>query len=165
MKDSVETIKKRGRSSILHKLANPSGDSSSDSSSSTGLTSEDEVITKEAIIHYGDELTELSHSLEVISIESRCCNERDLVGMDFSSVRNLRKLIVGDECCANVEEVVLVGLSMLERVEFGNQCCSEATGGLFEVMECEKLRSVVIGDGSFGSMQLAAFVSESLSSL
>ena len=165
MKDSVETIKKRGRSSILRKLANPSGDASSDSSSSTGLTSEDEVITKEAIIHYGDELTELSHSLEVISIESRCCNERDLVGMDFSSVSNLRKLIVGDECCANVEEVVLVGLSVLERVEFGNQCCSEATGGLFEVMECEKLRSVVIGDGSFGSMQLAAFVSESLSSL
>ena len=165
MKDSVETIKKRGRSSILRKLANPSGDSSSDSSSSTGLTSEDEVIAKEATIHYGDELTELSHSLEVISIESRCCNERDLVGMDFSSVSNLRKLIVGDECCANVEEVVLVGLSVLERVEFGNQCCSEATGGLFEVMECEKLRSVVIGDGSFGSMQLAAFVSESLSSL
>lgn len=165
MKDSVETIKKRGRSSILRKLANPSGDSSSDSSSSTGLTSEDEVIAKEATIHYGDELTELSHSLEVISIESRCCNERDLVGMDFSSVSNLRKLIVGDECCANVEEVVLVGLSMLERVEFGNQCCSEATGGLFEVMECKKLRSVVIGDGSFGSMQLAAFVSESLSSL
>ena len=161
----METIKKRGRSSILRKLANPSGDSSSDSSSSTGLTSEDEVIAKEAIIHYGDELTELSHSLEVISIESRCCNERDLVGMDFSSASNLRKLIVGDECCANVEEVVLVGLSMLERVEFGNQCCSEATGGLFEVMECKKLRSVVIGDGSFGSMQLAAFVSESLSSL
>ena len=164
MKDSVETIKKRGRSSILRKLANPSGDASSDSSSSTGLTSEEEVITKEAIIHYGDELTELSHSLEVISIESRCCNERDLVGMDFSSVSNLRKLIVGDECCANVEEVVLVGLSVLERVEFGNQCCSEATGGLFEVMECKKLRSVVIGDGSFGSMQLVAFVGESFSS-
>lgn len=164
MKDSVETIKKRGRSSILHKLANPSGDSSSDSSSSTGLTSEDEVIAKEATIHYGDELTELSHSLEVINIESRCCNERDLVGMDFSSASNLRKLTVGDECCANVEEVVLVGLSMLERVEFGNQCCSEATGGLLKVMECEKLRSVVIGDGSFGSMQLVAFVGESFSS-
>ena len=165
MKDSVERIKKRGRSSILRKLANPTGHSSSDSSSSKGPTSEDEVITKEATIHHGDELTELSHSLEVINIESRCCNERDLVGIDFSSARNLRKLIVGDECCANVEEVVLVGLNKLERVEFGNQCCSEATGGLFEVMECKKLRSVVIGDGSFGNMQLAAFVGESLSSL
>ena len=165
MKDSVETIKKRGRSSILRKLANPSGDASSDSSSSTGLTSEDEVIAKEATIHYGDELTELSHSLEVINIESHCCNERDLLEVDFSSVRNLRKLIVGDDCCANVQEVGLVGLSLLERVEFGNQCCSEATGGLLKVMECKKLRSVVIGDGSFGSMQLAAFVSESLSSL
>lgn len=164
MKDSVETIKKRGRSSILHKLANPSGDASSDSSSSTGLTSEDEVIAKEATIHYGDELTELSHSLEVINIESHCCNERDLLEVDFSSVRNLRKLIVGDDCCANVQEVGLVGLSLLERVEFGNQCCSEATGGLLKVMECEKLRSVVIGDGSFGSMQLVAFVGESFSS-
>ena len=120
---------------------------------------------REATIHYGDELTELSHSLEVINIESHCCNERDFVAVDFSSVSNLRKLIVGDECCANVQEVVLVGLSMLERVEFGNQCCSEAAGGFLEVMECKKLRSVVIGDGSFGSMQLVAFVGESFSSL
>lgn len=100
----------------------------------------------------------------MISIESHCCNERDLLEVDFSSVRNLRELIVGDDCCANVQEVGLVGLSLLERVEFGNQCCSEATGGLLKVMECEKLRSVVIGDGSFGSMQLVAFVGESFSS-
>lgn len=164
MKDSIERIRKGGRSSILRKLTDQMGDSSSDSPIK-GPTNEEAVNPREATIHYGDELTELSHSLEVINIESHCCNERDFVEVDFSSASNLRKLIVGDECCANVQEVVLVGLSLLERVEFGNQCCSEAAGGFLEVMECKKLRSVVIGDGSFGSMQLVAFVGESFSSL
>ena len=166
MKDSVDRIRNCGKSLILCELAHQveEDETSIDSSSPNPGPTSDGAVTREAAVYHGDELMELSYSLEVITIVSHCCNERDLVGIDFSSASNLRELTVGDECCAHVQSVIVVGLNRLKRVKIGSQCCSEAAGGFLEVMECEKLRSVVIGAESFETMQVVAFVGRSGSS-
>ena len=39
------------------------------------------------------------------------------------------------------------GLKCLEKMEFGSGCMCKSEGGVFEVSECEKLKSVVVGGG------------------
>ncbi|OAO13642.1 hypothetical protein AV274_4686 [Blastocystis sp. ATCC 50177/Nand II] len=75
----------------------------------------------------------------------------------------LRELIVGDECFQFVKDLRIVGLNALEKVEIGKQCFCKASGGVFEMRDCEKVKSVKIGDGSFVSVMSVMF--ENLPSL
>ena len=103
MKDSINSIRKRGKSLILRELADRIDyEASSDSSPSPNS----ELVSE---IHNGDELKTLTVNMEVIIIVSHCCNESNVVDLDLSCFSNLRKLIVGDECLKNVQEVKLIG--------------------------------------------------------
>ena len=46
-------------------------------------------------------------------------------------------------------------------MEFGKNCCCQTAGGSFEVKECEKLKSVKIGDGCFVKVRVVVFIGES----
>ena len=50
-------------------------------------------------------------------------------------------------------------LTGLEKVEVGDGCFSQASGGVFELVNCPRLRSVRIGDGSFVKAVRAVFES------
>ena len=71
----------------------------------------------------------------------------------------LRELVVGNGCVTFVRELRLVGFERLEKVEVGDGCFSQASGGVFELVNCPRLRSVRIGDGSFVKAVRAAFES------
>ena len=53
-----------------------------------------------------------------------------------------------------------MGLNALEKVDIGKQCFCKASGGVFEMRDCAKLKSVRIGDGSFVSVMSVMFESE-----
>ena len=72
----------------------------------------------------------------------------------------LRELIVGDECFQFVKDLKIVGLNALEKVEIGKECFCKASGGVLEMRDCEKLKSVKIGDGSFVGVVSVVFESE-----
>ena len=103
--------------------------------------------------------------MEVIIVVSHCCNESNVVGLDFSRFSNLREVRVGDACFANVKDVSMTGLKKLEKVEFGKNCCCKASGGSFEVKECEKLKNMKIGDGCFVKVRVVVFMGGSLLAL
>ena len=168
MKDSIERIRNTGKSLILRALVDRIGvDGSSGASSmpSVNITPVS-VLPKprETTIHNGNEFQRLTIYVEVIIVVSHCCNESNVVGLDFSRFSNLREVRVGDDCFANVKDVHMTWLKKLEKVEFGSGCC-QAAGGSFEVKECEKLKSVKIGDGCFVKVRVVVFIGGSLLAL
>ena len=160
MKDSIDRIRNSGKSLILHALADRIGvDGSPGASSmpSVNITL-DSVPPKpwETIIHNGSEFQRLTIYVEVIIVVSHCCNESNVVGLDFSRFRNLREVRVGDECFIFVDEVKLIGLKQLERVVIGKQYSykysnweDRNSNGRFYLKNCERLRELKIGCYSF----------------
>ena len=162
MKDSIERIRNTGKSLILRALADRIGVDGSPGASSMPSVNITPVSVlpkpRETTIHNGSEFQRLTIYVEVIIVVSHCCNESNVVGLDFSRFRNLREVRVGDDCFANVKDVSMTGLKKLEKVEFGKNCCCQASGGSFEVKECERLKSVKIGDGCFVKVRVVVFI-------
>ncbi|OAO16306.1 hypothetical protein AV274_1955 [Blastocystis sp. ATCC 50177/Nand II] len=94
---------------------------------------------KPVIVKNDDDFLLLDENVEVIEVKKGVCNDEVFE----------EELIVGDECFQFVKDLRIVGLNALEKVEIGKQCFYKASGGVFEMRDCEKLKSVKIGDGSF----------------
>ena len=102
----------------------------------------------------------LDENVEVIKVRNGVCNNEAFEEWEMNEYVRLRELIVGDECFQFVKDLKIVGLNALEKVEIGKQCFCKASGGVFEMRNCEKLKSVRIGDGSFVSVASVVFESE-----
>ena len=107
-----------------------------------------------------DDFLLLDESVEGIEVKKGVCNDEDFEEWEMNEYARLRELIVGDECFQFVKDLKIVGLSALEKVEIGKQCFCKASGGVFEMRNCEKLKSVKIGDGSFVSVMSVVFESK-----
>ena len=112
------------------------------------------------VIVKNDDFLLLDESVEVIEVKKGVCNDEDVEEWEMNEYARLRELIVGDECFQFVKDLKIVGLNALEKVEIGKQCFCKASGGVFEIRNCEKLKSVRIGDGSFVSVVSVVFESE-----
>ena len=102
----------------------------------------------------------LDEDVEVIEVKNGMCNNEAFDEWDMEEYVRLRELIVGDECFQFVKDLRIVGLNALEKMEIGKQCFCKASGGVFEMRDCEKLKSVRIGDGSFVGVMSVVFESE-----
>ena len=112
------------------------------------------------IVKNDDDFLLLDESVEVIEVKKEVCNDEDFEEWEMNEYARLRELIVGDECFQFVKDLMIVGLNALEKVEIGKQCFYKASGGVFEMRNCEKLKSVRIGDGSFVGVVSVVFESE-----
>ena len=112
------------------------------------------------IVKNDDDFLLLDENVEVIEVKKGVCNDEDFEEWEMEEYVRLRELIVGDECFQFVKDLKIVGLNALERVEIGKQCFCKASGGVFEMKDCEKLKSVKIGDGSFVGVMSVVFESE-----
>ena len=102
----------------------------------------------------------LDEDVKVIEVRNGMCNNKAFDEWSMEEYVRLRELIVGDECFQFVKDLKIVGLNALENVEVGKQCFCKASGGMFEMRDCEKLKSVKIGDGSFVGVVSVVFESE-----
>ena len=116
--------------------------------------------TGRVIVKNDDDFLLLDESVEVIEVKKGVCNDEDFEEWEMAEYVRLRELIVGDECFQFVKDLKIVGLNALEKVEIGKQCFCKASGGVFEMRNCEKLESVKIGDGSFVGVVSVVFESE-----
>ena len=82
----------------------------------------------------------------VIKMKSGLCNDSAIQEWNLSVFSRLVELVVGDDCIQFVKGLKLVGFVSLERVAIGMKCMCESEG-CFEMSDCEKLRSVVMGGG------------------
>ena len=88
----------------------------------------------------------MSGRVTVIKMASGLCNDSAIQEWNLSVFSKLVELVVGDNCLQFVKGLKLVGFVSLERVAIGMKCMCESEG-CFEVSDCEKLKSVVIGGG------------------
>ena len=112
------------------------------------------------IVKCNKDFLSLDEEVEVIEVKNGMCNNEAFEEWEMSEYVRLRELIVGDECFQFVKDLRIVGLSALEKVEIGKQCFCKASGGVFEMRDCEKVKSVKIGDGSFVDVVSVVFESE-----
>ena len=116
--------------------------------------------TGRVIVKNDDDFVLLDEDVEVIEVKNGMCNNEAFDEWSMNEYVRLRELIVGDECFQFVKDLKIVGLNALEKVEIGKECYCKASGGVFEMRDCEKLKSVKIGDGSFVGVVSVVFESE-----
>ena len=81
-----------------------------------------------------------------IEMKPGLCNDSQIQEWNLSAYSKLVELVVGNDCLQFVKGLKLVGFVSLERVAIGMRCMCESDG-CFEVSDCEKLKSVVMGGG------------------
>ena len=86
-------------------------------------------------------------------VDNNACNDKCFTELALSFFSNLKVFEVGDYCFAFVEEVRLIGLNQLERVEIGKHCfrksIEENPNRHFHLKNCERLRVLKMGRYSF----------------
>ena len=111
---------------------------------------------KRVEIHSWNEWWNASKRVKELVIPSNCCNEAEFSLFDVSGLKWLKSIEIGDECFENVNEVKLIGLSKLEKVVIGMNSftkhknnCGDDPNRHFYLKDCERLRELKIGCGSF----------------
>ena len=115
----------------------------------------DELLGKRVILNEENQC--LHNRIEELTVQYHCCNGREWIVLDLSFMYHLRLLQVGKECFENVEEVKLIGLSHLERVDIGENCFTKYKNDRpsydpnrhFYLKDCAILRELRMGCYSF----------------
>ena len=167
----MERIRSAGKSSLIAELADRVGEGRSvpvNNPSEVNMVPDTVIGGKPAtentagrvIVKNDDDFLLLDESVELIEVKKGVCNDEVFDEWGMNEYVRLRELIVGDECFQYVKDLRIVGLNALEKVEIGKQCFCKASGGAFEMRDCEKLESVMIGDDSFVGVMSVVFESE-----
>ena len=169
----MERIRNAGKSSLIADLVDRVGEGRSVPMSNPsevnmvpdtviGFASVTEPVNTagRVIVKNDDDFLLLDESVELIEVKKGVCNDEVFEEWGMNEYVRLRELIVGDECFQFVKDLRIVGLNALENVEIGKQCFCKASGGVFEMRNCERLKSVRIGDGSFVGVMSVVFESE-----
>ena len=159
----MERIRSAGKSSLIAELADRVGEGRSvpvDNPSEVNVAPATVIGFASVIVKCNKDYVSLDENVEVIEVKNGMCNNEAFEEWSMEEYVRLRELIVGDECFQFVKDLKIVGLNALEKVEIGKECFCKANGGVFEMRNCEKLKSVKIGDGSFVSVVSVVFESE-----
>ena len=163
----MERIRSAGKSSLITKLSDRVGEGRSvtvDNPSEGNVVPytviEPVNIAERVIVKCNKDFLSLDEDVKVIEVKNGMCNNEAFDEWKMDEYVILRELSVGDECFQFVKDLRIVGLNALEKVEIGRQCFCKASGGVFEMRDCEKLKSVRIGDSCFVSVVSVVFESE-----
>ena len=168
----MERIRSAGKSSMIAELADRVGEGRSaavDTPSEVNVAPATAIGGKllvepvntagRVIVKCNKDFVSLDENVEVIEVKNGMCNNEAFEEWNMEEYVRLRELIVCDKCFQFVKDLRIVGLNAVEKVEIGKQCFCKASGGVFEMRECEKLKSVKIGDGSFVGVMSVVFES------
>ena len=113
------------------------------------------VIDLKAEIRNWNEWKNVNKRVTELVISSKCCNEAGWNVFDVSELKCLKRIVIGDECFKNVDEVKLIGMSILERVIIGKNSFRKKNGLMndfsrhFYLKNCRRLRELKMGRYSF----------------
>ena len=116
---------------------------------------DDNMIEKRVVLNEENQL--LHNHIEELIVENNSCNGPEWTALDLSFMSHLRLFEVGYHCFTSVHEVKLIGLNHLERVVIGESCFTKKQNNTpsydssrhFYLKNCERLRELKIGSGSF----------------
>ena len=91
--------------------------------------------------------------MEVMIVDNNACNDKCFTALVLSLFSNLKVFEVGDYSFSFVDEVKLIGLNQLERVEIGKHCfrmnLKKNPSRHFYLKNCERVRELKMGHHSF----------------
>ena len=103
-----------------------------------------------------NQLNTLNTTVTELTVSSNSLNDASLTVWDLTRFRRLKKLVIGDECFMNVDEVKLIGLNVLDSVEIGVSSFTKHKNSWgndpnrhFYLKNCPKLKSLKMGRYSF----------------
>lgn len=102
---------------------------------------------KTKVIRENEDLFDIEEDVETILFSDNVCNDSGITKWEVSDLKNLKVLKIGNNCLQHVSSFTLKSMKKLKRVEIGVGCFANE-GSAFEVIDCPKLKSVQIGDGS-----------------
>ena len=113
-------------------------------------------------------LVRYSPEAEELRIENNDFNETSITELKLTGLARMKRLVIGDVCFINVRTFELSGLNALESVLIGKKNFTVTTAGprrdgSCRIANCPKLKSVQMGDWSFGDYH--GFELENLPSL
>ena len=95
----------------------------------------------------------MNQNVEVVIVDNNACDDKCFTALVISFFSNLKVFEVGDYSFFFVDEVKLIGLKQLERVEIGMNSFREYfeknPDRHFYLKNCERLRELKIGRHSF----------------
>ena len=100
-------------------------------------------------------------TIKKLKIKNDCYNDSSVTELKLSGLIRLKRIVTGNNCFGKVRLFVLDGLSELESIVIGQWSYtyaktdvdiqkSERTDGHTCIVNCPKLKSIQIGDSSFG---------------
>lgn len=109
-------------------------------------------------------------SVRYVTIASNCCNEDEMKAFDLSAFKQLKSIVIGDDCFGNVSDTRIIGLNQLESVVVGkNSFTKQKNGSIknknskFYLMNCPLIRELKMGCYSFSDYSL--YMIENVNSL
>ena len=89
-----------------------------------------------------------------LTVTANSCNDNNITVVDLSSFKFLRSVVIGNSCFYYVLAFSIVGLNWLESVSIGRDSFGSSgslwKGSEFKIVNCPQLKSLSIGDRSFG---------------
>ena len=111
------------------------------------------------IVHMDEDIKLITSRIERLYVKNGVFRMKGVDDWGFGELPALEELVIGNECFPFVRDFRLVGLKNLKKLEIGKKCFSEMKGGMFEVKDCDRIRSVRIGDGCFVNEAFISFES------
>ena len=102
---------------------------------------------KTKVIRENEDLFDIEEDVETILFSDNVCNDSGITKWEVSDLKNLKVLKIGNNCLQHVSSFTLKSMKKLKCVEIGVSCFANE-GDTFEVIDCPKLKSVQIGNGS-----------------
>ena len=102
---------------------------------------------KTKVIRENEDLFDIEEDVETILFSDNVCNDSGITKWEVLDLKNLKVLKIGNNCLQHVSSFTLKSMKKLKRVEIGVSCFANE-GDAFEVIDCPKLKSVQIGNGS-----------------
>ena len=99
------------------------------------------------------DLSKLADSSNTMIIQNGLFNRDDITVFTISNNGVIKRIVIGDNCFGKVRVFELDGLNELESMVIRKESFwisnSERSDGDYRIVNCPKLKSIQIGDGSF----------------
>lgn len=152
MRDAVARIKREGKTTVVIDAKDaPPEPIGTVVNLKPGTVVQPVAPMERVVISHEQELERGAAVVQEVVVCDNSCNETSVTAWRVAVFPSLRVLQIGQNCLANLAELALCDLPMLEKVTVGSQSVTRHAGSRLLIRNCAVLKQVKVGAGSFAS--------------